>query len=88
MGLVPLGGWLYTIGGGEYLGFNERYDPQTDVWTTTDTPLTDSWQSPGVAILNTVIYAMGGWSGDYLGLNLVFEPLPVQLFLPITESQP
>ncbi|MBN1178574.1 MAG: hypothetical protein JXD18_05145 [Anaerolineae bacterium] len=86
LGLAPIGGWVYTIGGGDYLGFNERYDPRTDYWTAIDTPITGIWQSPGVAQLDSAIYAMGGWSNDYLGLNLAFEPLPIQLFLPITEG--
>jgi len=86
LGLVALGGQLYAIGGGEYLGFNERYDPPTDHWTAVHSPLTGVWQSPGVAMLDLIIYAVGGWTNDYVGLNLAFEPLPLRTFLPVTEQ--
>lgn len=84
-GLVALSGQLYAIGGGRYLGFNERYDPRTDRWTAVETPLTGAWQSPGVALLGMTIYTVGGWSQDYLSLNLAFEPLPFHIFIPVTE---
>jgi DNA-binding CsgD family transcriptional regulator/N-acetylneuraminic acid mutarotase len=86
MGLVSLAGQLYAIGGGEYLGFNERYEPRTDRWTAVNTPLTGVWQSPGVAVLDMTVYAVGGWSDDYVGLNLTFDPLPIRIFLPVTEG--
>lgn len=85
-GLVPLAERLYAIGGGRYLGFNERYDPRSNRWTAVDTPLTGVWQSPGVTLLDMTIYAVGGWSDDYMGLNLAFEPLPIRIFLPVTEG--
>lgn len=86
LGLVALGERLYAIGGGGYLGFNERYDPANDQWTTLDTPLTGVWQNPGVVLLDTTIYAVGGWSEDYIGFNLAFDPLPIRLFIPVTEG--
>jgi hypothetical protein len=86
LGLIALGEQLYAIGGGSYLGFNERYDPQGDRWLAVDTPLTGVWQSPGVAILDLTLYAVGGWSDSYVGLNLAFEPLPIRIFLPVTEG--
>jgi DNA-binding CsgD family transcriptional regulator/N-acetylneuraminic acid mutarotase len=86
LGLAALGEQLYAVGGGSYLGFNERYDPQRDQWQAIDTPLTGVWRSPGVALIDLTIYAVGGWSDNYVGLNLAFDPLPIRIFLPVTEG--
>jgi len=85
LGLVPLGGHLYAIGGAGYVGFNERYDPRSDRWSAVETPLTGVWQSPGVALLGTTIYAVGGWREDYVSLNLAFNPLPYEIYIPATQ---
>jgi DNA-binding CsgD family transcriptional regulator len=86
LGLIALSDQLYAIGGGAFLGFNERYDPRNDHWIAVDTPLTGVWQSPGVAMVDLTVYAVGGWSDSYVGLNLAFEPLPIRIFLPVTEG--
>ncbi|MBC7226018.1 MAG: hypothetical protein H5T61_02120 [Thermoflexales bacterium] len=88
LGLVPFGGQLYAVGGGGwggYLGFNERYDPAQALWMPVETPLLGNWQGMGVALVDLTIYAVGGYSDDYLSLNLAFEPLPFRIFIPATE---
>ncbi len=88
LGLVTLGGQIYAIGGGGwvgYLGFNERYAPAEGRWVAVETPLTGGWQGAGVALMDLTVYAVGGYSNDYLSLNLVFEPLPFRIFVPATE---
>lgn len=88
LGVVPFGGQLYVIGGGGwggYLGFNERYDPAQARWMPVETPLLGGWQGAGVALVDLTIYAVGGYSDDYLSLNLAFEPLPFRIFIPATE---
>ncbi|MCX7854884.1 MAG: LuxR C-terminal-related transcriptional regulator [Anaerolineae bacterium] len=88
LGLVPFGGQLYAVGGGGwggYLGFNERYDPAQARWMPVETPLLGGWQGAGVALLDLTIYAVGGYSDDYLSLTLAFEPLPFRIFIPATE---
>ena len=85
LGLVALGGWLYAIGGGQ-LDFNERYDPREGRWMPVETPVVGVWQSPGVALADMVIYAVGGWSQGFVSLNLAYEPLPFRIFIPTTES--
>jgi len=84
LGLASLGGQLYALGGGR-VDFNERYDPRQDRWTPVETPVVGVWQSPGVALLDTVIYAVGGWSRGFISLNLAYEPLPFRIFIPTTE---
>ncbi|MGB9870982.1 MAG: Kelch repeat-containing protein, partial [Anaerolineae bacterium] len=88
LGLVPFGEQLYALGGGGwggYLGFNERYDPAQARWMPVETPILGSWQGAGVAIVDLTIYAVGGYSDDYLSLTLAFEPLPFRIFIPATE---
>lgn len=88
LGLVPFGGQLYAIGGsgwGGYLGFNERYDPAQALWMPVETPLLGRWQGAGVAPVDLTIYAVGGYSDDYLSLTLAFEPLPFRIFIPAME---
>jgi len=90
LGLVSLGGHLYAIGGGgwtSYLGFNERYNPASDTWSPIETPLIGEWRSPGVVVFETTIYTVGGWNGDYLSLNQVYEPLPFRIFIPVSQQQ-
>lgn len=88
LGLVPLAGQLYAIGGGGwggYLGFNEQYVSAEARWIAVETPLTREWQGAGIALLDQVIYAAGGYSDDYLSLTLAFEPFPFRIFIPATE---
>jgi len=90
LGLTALGGQLYAIGGcgwTSYLGFNERYSPNTDTWTIIETPLAEEWRNPGVIAFESDIYAIGGWSKDYLSLNQVYAALPFRLFIPVSQQQ-
>jgi len=87
--LAALSGQLYAIGGGgwtSYLGFNERYNPNDDTWRPVETPLVGEWHSPGVVVFETSIYAIGGWSSDYLSLNQAYEPLPFRIFIPVSHQ--
>jgi DNA-binding CsgD family transcriptional regulator len=87
--LASLGGQLYAIGGGgwtSYLGFNERYSPAIDTWTPIETPLVGEWRSPGVVVFEMTVYAVGGWSNDYLSLTQAFDALPFRLFIPVSQQ--
>ncbi|MCS7178460.1 MAG: kelch repeat-containing protein [Anaerolineae bacterium] len=88
LGLIPFSGQLYAVGGGGwggYLGFNERYDPAQARWMPVETPLLGEWHGVGVVLVDLTIYAVGGYSDDYLSLTLAFEPLPFRIFIPATE---
>jgi N-acetylneuraminic acid mutarotase len=76
---------LYVIGGGwnSYLVENEYYSPAQDQWKTFPSPLLNEWRNLGVAADGTMLYAIGGWDGAYLGVNQAYLAL-YQLYLPRT----
>jgi len=75
--------YLYVLGGGMdgYLAFNERYDPRLDAWTRIGTPVTGQWQGLGLAFAYPDLYAIGGWNGDFLSVNEVYQAL-YQIVIP------
>jgi hypothetical protein len=83
LGLAADGTSAYAIGGGwtGRLGFNERYDSLTNTWASIPTPVDDQWRHLGVASEGDLIYAVGGWSGDYLDMAEAFQG-PFRAFLP------
>lgn len=86
LGMAAVGGHLFAVGGGweSYLGFNERYDPEDDVWTVVESPLVGEWRNLGLVGWETSLYAIGGWSGDYLNRTYALEVLPFQIFIPVS----
>lgn len=86
LNLVQAGAHLYAIGGGwqHYLGFNERYDVQTQRWQVVETPLVGEWRHAGVSALGASLYAVGGWNGDYLNRTYRFDVLPFQIYVPVS----
>lgn len=88
LGLGVVANQIYAVGGGgwgSYLGFNERYAPAQGTWAPIETPLVGEWYGAGVAVVDTTLYAVGGYSKDYLSLTLAFEPLPFRIFIPATQ---
>ncbi|MCS6843738.1 MAG: LuxR C-terminal-related transcriptional regulator [Caldilineales bacterium] len=84
LGLAVEGPAVYAIGGGwtAALTFNERYDSLTDTWSSIPTPYPGQWRHLGVTALGSEVYAVGGWSGDYLDTVEVFLG-PFRSFLPL-----
>lgn len=84
LGLAVDGAWAYAIGGGwqRTLGFNERYDSLTNTWSSIPSPVQGQWRLPGVAGQGSLVYAVGGWSGDYLDSNEALQS-PFRVFLPL-----
>ena len=81
---------LYVIGGtaDPAVGHGEVYDPNSQTWTVLNNPPgVASWADPGVAHVETRIYALGGRVSDALSDgNLVYSPLVFQTFIPAAPS--
>lgn len=84
LGLAVDGVSAYAIGGGwqRTLAFNERYDSLTNTWSSIPSPVQGQWRSPGVAGQGSLVYVVGGWSGDYLDNTEVFQST-FRAFLPL-----
>ena len=89
LGLVRLGNSLFAIGGGmtSFMGFNERYDPETNRWTAVDSPFASDWQSIAVVANTTEFYVFGGYSGgERLPLTYVYEVFASRVFVPAFQT--
>jgi len=90
LGVLSATNALYAIGGGwnEALTTSEKYDPQTNTWTTFDAPFEHQWRNMGVVAIDTKIYAIGGWDGTDQKFidSVVSYQFLFQLFLPISTS--
>lgn len=81
LALVRVGNSLYAIGGGweGELAFNERYDIENDLWSPFGSPFIARWRTLGASVVDmpggTMIYAIGGWSGDYLSANEQYQAI-------------
>jgi N-acetylneuraminic acid mutarotase len=84
LGMAVDGNSVYAIGGGWQRAspFNERYDGLTNTWSSLSSPVQGQWRNLGVASLGSVVYAVGGWSGDYLDTNEAFLGT-FRAFLPL-----
>lgn len=90
LGLVSSHNNLYAIGGGwkHPLNTSEKYNPQTDSWESFETPFNSRWRNLGLAIIDTQIYAMGGWDGaeeKYIDSVVSYQFL-YQIFLPLSAT--
>lgn len=85
LGMVADGTSVYAIGGGwrRAMTFNERYDSLTNTWSSIPSPVQGEWLTPGVTGRGSLIYAVGGWSGDYLDATEVFQGT-FRAFLPFS----
>ena len=82
---------LYVIGGADdptLTAHGEAYDPNSGTWTVLDAPPgVSGWIEPGVAHVETRIYALGGRTAETLSdAALVFSPLAYQTFIPAAPS--
>ncbi len=84
LALAAEGGALYAIGGGWRGGleYNERFDPLSNTWSRVDSPFEGQWRNLGAAALESRVYVVGGWSGDYMGVTAVYRS-SFRTFLPL-----
>lgn len=90
-GMAKVGNNLFAIGGGMtgFMGFNERYDPQSNRWTPLDSPFTTDWQNVSVVERATEFYVIGGYSGgERLPFTYVYEVFASRVFVPAFQTSP
>ncbi len=91
LGLVSGANHLYAIGGGrtESLTISEEYDPKTNTWTDFTTPFATPWRDMGLAVVDTTLYAVGGWNdGEQKHMEAVVSyQFVYRLFLPVSTFQ-
>jgi DNA-binding CsgD family transcriptional regulator/N-acetylneuraminic acid mutarotase len=77
LSLVAVGHQLWAIGGGweDYLAYNQWYDPSKDAWFRFETPVLDQWRNAGAAELGGRVYVIGGWSKEFLNVNLTYQAI-------------
>jgi DNA-binding CsgD family transcriptional regulator/N-acetylneuraminic acid mutarotase len=77
LGVATIAGSLYAIGGGwnGYLAFNERYDPRSNEWSTVESPVFGEWRNLAVVASETRVYALGGWSREFMETNYEYMAL-------------
>ena len=77
LGLVAVGRQLWAIGGGweSYLAYNQWYDPVKDTWFRFETPVSGQWRNAGAAEINGRIFVVGGWSDEFLNVNLAYQAM-------------
>lgn len=83
---------LYVIGGvanSDTVAVNgELYDPNSETWQVLNMPdEMGGWLQPGVAPVETRIFAQGGRQGELLmDANFVYSPFVFQTFIPAASS--
>lgn len=85
LGMAADGTSVYAIGGGwqRTAAYNERYDSLTNTWSSISSPVQGQWLTPGVANRGSLIYAVGGWSSDFLDNSEVFQGT-FRAFIPLS----
>ncbi len=86
LGIASVGDMLFVVGGGwqNYLAYNERYDPLSNIWSSFETPIVGQWRNLGLAAVDVSLYALGGWSGEYLNVNEEYQAL-YRVIVPIRQ---
>jgi DNA-binding CsgD family transcriptional regulator len=79
---------IHVIGGGweGEVADGVKYNVRTDEWETFEVPVRGQWRSLGLAMVDTEIYAIGGWNGDYMDANQAYKAI-FTVVLPILESR-
>ncbi|MBM4466072.1 MAG: hypothetical protein FJ014_11065 [Chloroflexi bacterium] len=79
---------IHVIGGGweREVADGVKYNVRTDEWETFEVPVSGQWRSFGLALVDTKMYAVGGWNGDYMDANQEYTAI-YTIILPMLESR-
>jgi len=88
LSLPVVGANMYAIGGGwtGYLAFNEVWTVGATAWRTIPTPFTGQWRGFGATVIDSDIYAVGGWNGQYLAVTEKYSPFPFKIWVPASQN--
>ncbi len=93
-GAVVILNKLYVMGGGmqanSLISYGEEYNPATQTWQVVDTPMlgnAGSWFLPGIANIETRIYAFGGRQNETVLADTYVLRAVFQTFLPAMPNQ-
>ncbi len=86
-----INGILYVVGGDSSAPWSslnptnivEAYDPATDIWTT-KAPMPTSRTQHCVAVMNGILYALGGWGYDGNRNQVTYET--VEAYDPVSDT--
>lgn len=75
---------IYVIGGGagDEPSLHERFDLNTQTWSTIDSPRLGPWHHAVGTIIGPNLHVVGGWGGDFLDAHEIYQASHL-LFLPI-----
>jgi DNA-binding CsgD family transcriptional regulator len=75
---------IHVIGGGweREVMDGVKYNVRTDEWETFEVPMSRQWRSLGLALVDTEMYAVGGWNGDYMEANQEYKAI-YTIILPV-----
>ncbi len=75
---------IYALGGGagDEPSLHERFDLNTQTWSTIDSPRLGPWHHAVGAIIGPNLHVVGGWGGDFLDAHETYQASHL-LFLPI-----
>jgi DNA-binding CsgD family transcriptional regulator/N-acetylneuraminic acid mutarotase len=78
---------IHVIGGGweGEVANGVKYNVRTDEWKVFEVPVSGQWRSLGLALVDTEIYAVGGWNGDYMDANQEYKAI-FTVILPMLGS--
>jgi len=87
-GVAAAANIIHVIGGGweGEVADGVKYNVRTDEWEVFEVPVRGQWRGLGLALVDTEIYAIGGWNGDYMDANQEYKAL-FTVILPIIGSQ-
>jgi DNA-binding CsgD family transcriptional regulator len=79
---------IHVIGGGweREIADGVRYNVRSDEWEAFEVPVSGQWRSLGLALVDTEIYAVGGWNGDYMDVNREYTAI-FTVILPMYRSR-
>lgn len=87
-GVAVVANFVHVIGGGWERGVPNavEYDIRTDTWQSFEVPIGGQWRNLGLAVVDTRIYAIGGWNGNHMDANREYRAL-FTILLPLFGSE-